>query len=63
MKISILIPFTAVSLLVGNTAFAECKETYTASDVMSDLKKGNDAIEEINDSVIVSVGKDIERKI
>jgi hypothetical protein len=46
-----------------NEAYAECEDPYSVQDVMKDLTMGKDALKDSEDSKLVTLGADIEKKL
>ena len=63
MKYKQLVSFVVFGLCLTNTAYAECEDPYAVSEVMADLKKAKQALKDADNSVLVSVGKNIEGKL
>jgi hypothetical protein len=54
---------TCVGHLMINDAQAGCENPYSIQDVMSDLTKGKNALKDVENSVLVALGSDIQKKM
>ena len=63
MKRILTLSLPVLGLFYTQSVSAECTETYVVSNVMSDIKKVKTALQDADDEILVSLGKDIEKKM